>query len=139
MPKVIRLALTPDQRDELDRRLRARTTERRASERRRIVRAVAGGATVPQAAAVLGGHEQTVRTFGARFRAAGFAGLADRPRPGRPSRVTDDDLATIWRRSRPASTRTRRTARAPGRCPTWPPGWPRRGGWSSRPATWARG
>jgi transposase len=93
MPKVIRLELTPAERDEVDRRLRARTTERREYERLEMIRAVADGATVPQAARALGVHEQTVRKFVARFRAEGFAGLADRPRPGRPARLTEADLA----------------------------------------------
>ena len=95
MPKMIRIELSADQRAELDRRLRARTTERRAYERLRMVDAVANGATIPQAARALGLHEQTVRKFVVRFAAEGFAGLADRPRPGRPPRLTDDDLAAV--------------------------------------------
>jgi putative transposase len=92
MPKIIRLELSADQRDELTRRLRARTIERRTYERLRIVEAVADGATIPQAARALGLHEQTVRKFVARFAAAGFAGLADRPRAGRPPVLTEADL-----------------------------------------------
>lgn len=95
MPKVIRLDLTPVERAELARRLRARTIERREYERLRIVEAVGDGATVPQAARALGLHEQTVRTFVARFAAEGFAGLADRPRAGRPPRLTGADLAAV--------------------------------------------
>lgn len=95
MPKVIRLDLTPVEREELGRRLRARTIERREYERLRIVETVGGGATIPQAARGLGLHEQTVRTFVARFAAEGFAGLADRPRAGRPPRLTEADLAAV--------------------------------------------
>ena len=95
MPKIIRLDLTPAERDELERRLRARTTERRAYERLRIVQAVADGATIPRAARALGLHEQTVRTFVVRFAAEGFAGLADRPRAGRPPRLTEADLLAV--------------------------------------------
>ena len=95
MPKIIRLDLTPAQRAELARRLRARTVERRAYERLEMVEAVAGGATIPQAARALGVHEQTVRKFVARFAAEGFAGLGDRPRAGRPPRLTDADLAAV--------------------------------------------
>lgn len=95
MPKIIRLDLTPAQRAELDRRLRARTVERRAYERLEMVAAVAAGATIPQAARGLGVHEQTVRKFVARFAAEGFAGLADRPRAGRPLRLTDADLGAV--------------------------------------------
>ena len=93
MPKIIRVELSADQRAELDRRLRARTTERREFERLRIVRAVGDGATVPRAARALGLHEQTVRKAVKRFLAEGFAGLADRPRPGRPPTLTEADLA----------------------------------------------
>jgi transposase len=93
VPKIIRVELSADQRAELDRRLRARTTERREFERLRIVQAVGDGGTVPQAARALGLHEQTVRTIVKRFLAEGFAGLADRPRPGRPPTLTEADLA----------------------------------------------
>lgn len=95
MPKIIRLALSFDQRLELDRRLRTRSAERRAHERLVMVRAVADGATVPQAARALGVHEQTVRKAVTRFAAEGFAGVADRPRPGRPPRLGADDLAAV--------------------------------------------
>jgi transposase len=95
VPKIIRLELSPDQRAELARRLRARTIERRAYERLRIVQTVADGATIPQAARALGLHEQTVRKFVVRFAAEGFAGLADRPRAGRPPVLTEEDLAAV--------------------------------------------
>lgn len=95
MPKVIRLELTPAERADLDRRLRARTIERREYERLRMVEAVADGATIPQAARALGVHEQTARKYVGRFRAEGFAGLADRPRGGRPARLTETDLAAV--------------------------------------------
>jgi transposase len=95
VPKIIRIELSAAQRAELDRRLRARTTERREYERLRMVDAVAVGATIPQAARALGVHEQTVRKFVTRFLAEGFAGLADRPRAGRPARLTEADLAAV--------------------------------------------
>lgn len=95
MPKVLRLDLTTAERDELDRRLRTRTTERREYERLTMIAAVAAGATVPAVARALGVHEQTVRKFVARFATDGFAGLADRPRAGRPPRVSDDDVAAV--------------------------------------------
>ena len=95
MPKTIRVELSPDERAELDRRLGAGTTEHRAHERLAMIRAVADGATIPQAAAALGHHEQTVRKFVTRFLAEGFAGLADRPRAGRPPRLTAADLAAV--------------------------------------------
>lgn len=95
MPKIIRLALTPADRAELARRLRARTTERREYERLRIIQTVGDGATIPHAARTLGLHEQTVRKFVTRFQAEGFAGLTDRPRAGRPPRLTEADLLAV--------------------------------------------
>jgi len=91
----LRIALSPAERAELERRLRARTTERRVHDRLAMVRAVADGATVPQAARALGCHPQTVRQAVKRFLAEGFAGLADRPRPGRPPRLSEADLAAL--------------------------------------------
>ncbi len=98
MQPPIRLTLDAELRAELDRRLRQRTTERRAHERLQMIRAVAEGATIPQAAAVLGHHPQTVRKCVKRFAAAGFAGLADRPRAGRPPRVSEADLLALEHR-----------------------------------------
>jgi transposase len=95
MPKIIRLELSAADRDELARRLRARTIERRQYERLRIVQAGGDGATIPRAARALGLHEQTVRKFVVRFAAEGFAGLADRPRAGRPPVLTEADLAAV--------------------------------------------
>jgi transposase len=94
----LRLDLSPLQRAELDRRLRARTTERRVHERLAMVRAVADGATVPAAARALGLHHQTVRRAVKRFLAEGFAGLEDRPRPGRPPRLGEADLLALEER-----------------------------------------
>ena len=95
MQPPLRIALAPGQRAELDRRLRARTTERREYERLLMVRAVADGLTVPQAARALGRHPQTVRPAVHRFRAEGFAGLTDRPRAGRPPTVAAADLDAL--------------------------------------------
>ena len=95
MQPPLRIHLAPDQRAELDRRLRSRTAERREVERLEMVRRVADGLTVPQAARALGRHPQTVRQAVARFLAEGFAGLADRPRPGRPPAATEADLLAL--------------------------------------------
>ncbi len=95
MQPPLRLTLTPAERDELDRRLRATTTPRVVYERVRMIAAVADGATVPAAARALGHHPQTVRKFVKRFVAEGFAGLADRPRTGRPPRLTEAALLAL--------------------------------------------
>ena len=98
MQPPLRIELSPAERDELERRLRAGTTEHRVHERLRLVRAVADGATVPAAARSLGCHPQTVRQAVKRFLAAGFAGLADRPRAGRPPRLSEADLLALEER-----------------------------------------
>ena len=95
MQPPLRIELSPAQRAELGRRLRARTTEHRVRERLEAIRAVADGATVPAAARALGRHPQTVRQAVKRFRAEGFAGLEDRPRPGRPPRLREADAAAL--------------------------------------------
>jgi transposase len=95
MQPPLRIELTPEQRAELERRLRARTTERRVHDRLEMVRAVADGATVPVAARALGFHPQTVRQAVKRFLAEGVAGLEDRPRPGRPPRLSEADLLAL--------------------------------------------
>jgi putative transposase len=95
MQPPLRIVLTPAERDELDRRLRAGTTPHAVHERLRMIAAVAAGATVPQAALALGHHPQTVRKFVKRFLAEGFAGLDDRPRPGRPARLSEADLLAL--------------------------------------------
>lgn len=98
MQPPLRIDLSPADRDELARRLRARTTPRREYDRLRMIEAVAAGATVPQAARALGLHHQTVRQAVKRFRAEGFAGLADRPRAGRPGRLSEADLLAVEER-----------------------------------------
>ena len=98
MQPPLRIALTPAEDAELARRRRARTTERREYERLEMIQAVADGATIPAAARALGHHPQTVRTFVKRFLAEGFAGLADRPRAGRPARLGEADLLALEER-----------------------------------------
>lgn len=98
MPEIIRLAPPPAERDEPDRRRRGRTTARREYGRLALIKAVADGAPLPPPARARGGHEQTVRAFVTRCAAEGRAGLADRPRPGRPPRLGAADLAAVGAR-----------------------------------------
>jgi transposase len=98
MQPPLRITLTPAERADLDRRLRAGTTPHEIHERLRMIAAVADGATVPEAARALGHHPQTVRKFVKRFLAEGFPGLADRPRSGRPARLTEADLVAVEER-----------------------------------------
>ena len=91
MPKIIRVRLTPEQRDELNQRARARDVAPRLRERLDMVRLSDRGQTLPPMAQALGAHEQTVRKSLKALRAGGFAALPDRPIPGRPPTVTRAD------------------------------------------------
>ena len=98
MQPPLRITLTPAERDDLARRLRATTTPHVVYERLQMIVAVADGATIPAAARALGHHHQTVRKFVKRFVAEGVAGLGDRPRCGRRPRLTEADLLAVEER-----------------------------------------
>ena len=95
MPKIIRVRLTPEQRDELNQRARARDIAPRVRDRLEMVRLFDLGQTIPQIAQTLGAHPQTVRKYIKAFVAEGFAALSDRPIPGRPPTVTRADLDAV--------------------------------------------
>jgi transposase len=97
MPKVYRVELSAEQRAELNQQARARTLAPRLRERLEMVRLSDLGWRVPQIAQALGAHEQTVRKYLKAFLHQGFAGLADRPIPGRPPRAGAEDLAALGR------------------------------------------
>jgi transposase len=98
MPKIIRITLTADQLDDLNARARSRDLAPHERERLEMIRLSHLGHTVPQIAAHLGRHQQTVRRVSSGFRTDGFAILADRPRPGRPATLTAALLAKIEQR-----------------------------------------
>jgi transposase len=56
---------------------------------------VAQGMTCPQVAQALGDSPRSVVNWVRRFEAQGFSGLADGERPGRPSRLTESQLAKV--------------------------------------------
>src|SRR5256714_10713385 len=62
-----------------------------------MIRLAYAGWRVPQIARHLGYHEQTPRKYLKAFLADGFDRLPDRPRPGRPARVTTAHLAALER------------------------------------------
>ncbi|WP_214371469.1 helix-turn-helix domain-containing protein [Pseudonocardia sp. H11422] len=63
--------------------------------RARVVALSWDGFRVPAIAAELGCHEQTVRRWLHRFTTDGLQGLGDRPVPGRPRRITEDERSRI--------------------------------------------
>jgi len=89
-----RIWLTAEQWAEWHQRWRAQATLRERT-RLDIVWLSAWGWSVPRIARRAGLHEQTVRRLVTRFLAEGFAGLADRPRPGRPATLTLADLLAV--------------------------------------------
>ena len=95
MPKLIRIRLTPEQREELNQRARAHTVAPRLRERLEMVRLSDLGQTIPQIAQTLGVHEQTVRKYLKAFLSKGFEALPDRPISGRPPTVMRADLDAL--------------------------------------------
>jgi transposase len=98
MPKIIRVTLSQEQVDEVNARARSRDLAPHERERLEMIRLSHLGLTIPQIAAHLGRHQQTVRRVISGFRADGFAILADRPRPGRPATLTAAVLTAIEQR-----------------------------------------
>ncbi len=85
---MIRLALTPSQREDVRARTRAPGVASRTRDRLEMIRLADAGWSVPRIAHHLDVHEQTVRKYVKAFLAGGLDTLADRPRPGRPPTVT---------------------------------------------------
>lgn len=81
---AIEVRLKPKQRDELEARLRAGTTEQRAVLRLKIVLYAAEGASTREIARILNTTPTTVSLWRGRFARAGLAGLVDLPRSGTP-------------------------------------------------------
>jgi transposase len=84
---VIRVELTPAEREELRARTREPGIAPRTRDRLEMIRLADAGGTIPRIAVHLACHEQTVRKYVKAFLADGFAALSDRPRPGRPPTV----------------------------------------------------
>jgi len=93
MPRpAARFRLTPDQQAELRARLRQATTAPRLRVRLQCVQLRDQGWAVPQIAGQLAVSQATVRRALRRVVAGGLDALADRPRAGRPPRLSDHDL-----------------------------------------------
>ncbi len=87
--------LTADQQDELCARLRQTTMAPRLRVRLRCVQLRDRGQTVRQIAERLAVNESTVRRALGRVRIGGLDALADRPRSGRPPRLSGHDLDAV--------------------------------------------
>lgn len=96
MPRPAALfRLTPDQQAELRARLRQATMAPRLRVRLRCVQLRDQGWTVSQIAEQQTTSEATVRRALRRVVAGGLDALADRPRSGRPPRLSDQDLDAV--------------------------------------------
>jgi transposase len=72
-----------------------RSGESRYDHRLHGVLLIAEGLTCPQVSELLGDAPRTVEYWVRRFEGHGFAGLTEGERSGRPSRLTEDQLAAI--------------------------------------------
>src|SRR5687768_6322822 len=96
MPKLLAVReLTEEEARSVKRLAHSRTAAARLVERARIVWLSPEGWRVPAIAAAVGRGEETVRTWLARFAAAGVAGLADAPRAGRPATYTAEEVGAV--------------------------------------------
>lgn len=78
------LVLNREEREELERRVRAQMTSHRDRQRARVVLLAADGVPGNQIAPEVGLSNQSVSKWRLRFLDAGMAGLGDSQRPGRP-------------------------------------------------------
>jgi len=72
-----------------------RSQEARYDHRLHAVLLVAQGVTCPEVAALLGDAPRTVQYWVRRFEEEGFAGLADADRPGRPKKLSEQQLSEV--------------------------------------------
>ena len=89
------LVLEDEDRAQLERWARRRSTAQGLALRARIVLASAEGRTNAAVAQELGVHPVTVGKWRARFVRRGLGGLADEPRPGAPRTVTDEQVERV--------------------------------------------
>jgi transposase len=87
--------LTQEEQDHIKRLSQSRTAPARQVERARIIQLARAGCFVPAIAAQLHIGQEVVRLWLTRFNAEGQAGLADRPRAGRPPTYTAEQVGVV--------------------------------------------
>ena len=92
---MYRIRLSGEQRLELKRRARFRTTASRARDRLEMVRLSDYGLSVPQIARLVGMSEAQVRYWVKRFLGGGFDALPDAPHLGQKSALTPEILESV--------------------------------------------
>jgi putative transposase len=91
--------MTPDARSELEAMVRSRCLPHSLVRRAKIVVMSADGVDNKSIAEKLGLSRATVGKWRTRFLRQGLAGLYDEPRPGGPRSVTDEQVASLIRRT----------------------------------------
>jgi len=89
------IKLTAEEEAELTRRVRAAKTPRRDSERARIVLLLSQGLTQTAVSLETGASLPRVNKWSQRFRRDRLAGLADKPRPGRPRTIPEEKVVQV--------------------------------------------
>jgi transposase len=89
------LILSPEQKRELQRLVRAPATPQKTVRRARIALLASEGKNNDQIAAALGTSHVTVGLWRQRFIDVGLAGLEEAPRPGRPSTLDSDKARRV--------------------------------------------
>src|SRR3954465_3317185 len=92
---MLRIELTPAQREELRARTREPGLAPSTRDRLEMVRLADAGWRVPQIARHLGQHEQTGRAWIKAVLAGGFGALPNKPRGGGHSALTPDILDAV--------------------------------------------
>jgi transposase len=87
--------LSAEERGQIRRLSQSRTAAARTVERAQIVQLASEGLGVPAIAARLGIGQDVARQWLKRFNADGVAGLADRPRSGRPATYTAEQVGAM--------------------------------------------
>ena len=87
--------LSPEEQATIEKLAHSRTASARLVERARIILMASQGHRVPAIARQLKLTAITVRTWCKRFTAAGLAGLADKPRAGRPAAYSAHEVAEV--------------------------------------------
>jgi transposase len=99
MTRQIR-TLTDDDREKIERLVRAQSAPVRLVRRAQIIELAAQGLSVPAIAQHLGVSEKAVRRRLERFSGAGLAGLDDAPRSGRPRTYSADGYSHVVAKAR---------------------------------------
>ncbi|MCA1704069.1 MAG: IS630 family transposase [Actinobacteria bacterium] len=89
------LEIKDEERAELERRVRAKTSTQRQAQRARVILLAADGVPSRQIAKVVCIHENYVGVWRKRFTTERLAGLEDRPRSGRPRKYGHDERLRI--------------------------------------------